>query len=352
VTAVDLTAFLLSGAAAYALAYALTPVIMTQARRAGALDYPGAQKIHVEPVPTLGGLGLVAAVLGTLWLLQAAGVGIAFHHALGLTVAAVPIVLVGAWDDLRAVSIPVKLVVHFAAGSVLYVAGLRVVELTNPFGSTIALGPLAPVVTVLWVAAVINALNLVDGLDGLAPGIGGIAALALCSVGVLQGERDVAVLSLVLAGALAGFFPYNFPRARIFLGDVGSTFVGLVLATVALLENRKTTAAVTLLLPIVALGLPVLDTLFAIVRRTARGRNPLRRDMGHLHHRLLRLGLSPPRAVGWLLGASAIFGAVAVWLSQLSKQAALSATVVLGLSVFAALAVLTWLERRARNGQG
>jgi UDP-GlcNAc:undecaprenyl-phosphate GlcNAc-1-phosphate transferase len=325
---------------------------MTEARRAGALDYPGSQKVHVEPVPTLGGLGLVAAVLGTLWLLQAAGLGIAPRYALGLTVAALPIVLVGVWDDLRAVSIPVKLVVHFLAGTILYAAGLRVIELTNPFGATIALGPLALVVTVLWVAAVINALNLVDGLDGLAPGIGGIAALSLCSVGVLKDERDVAVLSLVLAGALAGFFPYNFPRARIFLGDVGSTFIGLVLATVALIENRKTTAAVTLLLPIVALGLPVLDTLFAIVRRTARGRNPLRRDMGHLHHRLLRLGLSPPRAVAWLLGASAIFGAVAVWLSQLSKQAALSVTVMLGLSVFTAVAVLTWVERRARNGQG
>jgi UDP-GlcNAc:undecaprenyl-phosphate/decaprenyl-phosphate GlcNAc-1-phosphate transferase len=119
-------------------------------------------------------------------------------------------------------------------------------------------------------------------------------------VGFLENERDVAVLALVLAGALVGFFPYNFPRARIFLGDVGSTFVGLVLATVALLQNRKATAAMTLLLPLVALGLPVLDTLFAVVRRTARGRNPLRRDMGHLHHRLLRLGLSPRAAVGWL----------------------------------------------------
>jgi UDP-GlcNAc:undecaprenyl-phosphate GlcNAc-1-phosphate transferase len=153
----------------------------------------------------------------------------------------------------------------------------------------------------------------------------------------------------VLAGALVGFFPYNFPRARIFLGDVGSTFVGLVLATIALLENRKTTAALTLLLPLVALGLPVLDTVFAVVRRTARGKNPLRRDMGHLHHRLVRLGLSPPQAVGWLLGVSAVLGAVAVLLVRLPKHAALLVTVMLGLAVLGALAALTYVERRSRG---
>jgi UDP-GlcNAc:undecaprenyl-phosphate GlcNAc-1-phosphate transferase len=343
----DLAGFLLASGAAFAL----TPLVIAEARRAGALDHPGAQKVHAEPVPTLGGLGLVAAVLGTLGLLHATGYGIGAGATLALTVAAIPVVAVGVWDDLRACSIPTKLCVHLLAGGILYAGGLRVVELTNPFGSTVALGPFAIAVTALWVATVINALNLIDGLDGLAPGIGGIAALALGIVGFLQQERDVAVLALVLAGALVGFFPYNFPRARIFLGDVGSTFVGLVLATVALLQNRKATAAMTLLLPLVALGLPVLDTAFAVVRRTARGRNPLRRDLGHLHHRLLRLGLSPQAAVGWLLGASAVFGAVAILLSRLPKEATLSVTAALGLAVLAALARLTYLERRARNGR-
>jgi UDP-GlcNAc:undecaprenyl-phosphate/decaprenyl-phosphate GlcNAc-1-phosphate transferase len=344
-TPADLAAFVLASGAAFAL----TPLVIAEARRAGALDYPGVQKVHAEPVPTLGGLGLAVAVLGTLWVLQAVGLGIALPHAIGVTLAAVPVVIVGVWDDLRACGIPTKLGVHFAAGAILYASGLQVVELTNPFGSTIPLGSLGLVVTMLWVATVVNGLNLVDGLDGLAPGIGGIAALTLCAVGFLQHERDVAVLALVLAGAIVGFYPYNFPRARIFLGDVGSTFIGLVLAAIALLENRKTTAAMTLLLPLVALGLPVVDTAFAVIRRTARGRNPLRRDMGHLHHRLLRLGLSPQQAVGCLLGASAAFGGVAVLLSRLPKQAALSVTAVLGLAVLVALGALTWLERRSRN---
>src|SRR5262249_15334222 len=194
-TPADLAAFILAGGATFAL----TPLVITEARRAGALDYPGLQKVHAEPVPTLGGLGRAAAVLGTLWILQAVGLGISTAHALGLTLAAVPVVAVGVWDDLRACSIPAKLGVHFVAGAILYASGLRVVELTNPFGATIALGPLGLVVTMLWVATVVNGLNLVDGLDGLAPGLGGIAALTLCGVGFLQRGRDVAVLALVLA---------------------------------------------------------------------------------------------------------------------------------------------------------
>lgn len=134
------------------------------------------------------------------------------------------------------------------------------------------------------------------------------------------------------------------------LRDVGSTFIGLVLATVALLGNGKATVAMTLLLPIVALGLPILDTLFAVVRRTARRRNPLRRDIGHLHHRLLQLGLSAQRAVTVLLGVSAVFGMVAVLLAWLPKEAALSLTVALGLAVLAALAALTYLGWRAGRG--
>jgi UDP-GlcNAc:undecaprenyl-phosphate GlcNAc-1-phosphate transferase len=352
VTGVGLAGFVLAGG----VAYWLTPLVIAEARRAGALDHPGVEKVHAEPVPTLGGLGLAAAVLGTLWVLHVLGAGLPLGHTAGFTLAAAPLVAVGVWDDLRAASIPVKLGIHFLAGAILYASGLGVVELTNPFGATIDLADLAPlglVVTMLWVAAIVNAMNLVDGLDGLAAGIGTIAALVLGSVGLLRGEREVAVLALVLAGGTAGFLPYNFPRARIFLGDVGSTFIGLGLATVALLENRKATAAMTLLLPMVALGLPIVDTLFAVLRRTARGRNPLRRDVGHLHHRLLRLGMSPTRAVGWLLAASAVFGACAVLISGLPKQGALLATAGLGLAVFVAVTVLTVLDRRARrNGRG
>lgn len=330
-------------------AFALTPVVIAVARRAATFDHPGPQKLHTEPVPTLGGLGILVAVLGTLWGFEAFGLGLTSRHVLALTLAALPVLAVGVCDDLAGASISLKLSGHFLAGGILYAFGVRVFELTNPLGDTIPLGILGLPVTMLWVALMTNAMNLVDGLDGLAAGIGAIAALSLSMVGVLQGEADVRCLGLVLTGAIVGFYPYNFPRARVFLGDVGSTFIGLVLATIALLQNRKTTVAMTLLLPIVALGLPVLDTVFAVVRRTANGRNPLRRDLGHLHHRLLRLGLSPRQAVASLLAVTAVFGLVALLLARLPKQAALSATVAVGFTAFAALAGLVRLERRVER---
>ena len=342
----------MSGADAAALlfpavvAFVLTPGVIAASRRVKALDHPGPEKLHLAPVPTLGGLGVLAAVLGTLWGLEAFGLGLSSHHVLSLTLATLPVVAVGLRDDLAGASIRLKLTGHLMAGGILYAFGVRVVEITNPLGDTFPLGALSLPVTMLWVALITNALNLLDGLDGLAAGAGAIAGFFLAMAGVLEGEADVRTLGLVLAGAVLGFYPYNFPRARVFLGDVGSTFIGLVLATLALLQNRKTTVAMTLLLPIVALGLPVLDTLFAVVRRTASRRNPLQRDLGHLHHRLLRLGLSTRQAVLSLLAVSAVFGSVALLLTALPKQVALSVTVILGGTSSAALAGLVRLERR------
>jgi UDP-GlcNAc:undecaprenyl-phosphate GlcNAc-1-phosphate transferase len=328
-------------------AFFLTPFVIARARKGHAFDYPGPGRIHNEPIPTLGGLSIVLAVLGTLWVLAAAGLGLQPPHTLALTLAALPVLAVGIADDLGFESVPLKLSGHLVAGGILYAFGVRVSVLTNPFGDALGLGPLALPVTLLWVVAIVNALNLSDGLDGLAAGIAAIAGFALSVVGGIQGEADVRVLGLVLTGAVAGFYPYNFPKARVFLGDVGSTFLGLVLATVGLIQNRKTTTAMTLLLPIVALGLPVLDTGFAIVRRTASRRSPLHRDLGHLHHRVLRLGLSPRQAALSLLAVTAGLGIVAVFLAELPKQAALSITVLVGLLAFGGLLGLVRLERRA-----
>ncbi|HWX24688.1 MAG TPA: MraY family glycosyltransferase [Vicinamibacteria bacterium] len=342
-TGFDGGAFLLPAAATFLL----TPFVIAWARKGRVLAYPGPGRIHEEAVPTLGGLSIVLAVLGTLWSLGAARVGLTPPHALALTLAALPVVAVGMADDLGFESVPFKLAGHLLAGGILYAFGVRVSILTNPFGDALVLGPLALPVTLLWVVAIINALNLADGLDGLAAGIGAIAGFSLSVVGGIQGEADVRVLGLVLTGAIAGFYPYNFPKARIFLGDVGSTFLGLVLATVGLIQNRKTTTAMTLLLPIVALGLPVLDTCFAVVRRSVSRRNPLERDLGHLHHRFLRLGLSPRETALSLLAVTAVLGVVAVFLAQLPKQAALSITVLVGLLAFGGLLGLVRLERRA-----
>jgi UDP-GlcNAc:undecaprenyl-phosphate GlcNAc-1-phosphate transferase len=330
------------------LAGVLTPMLRRAALARGWLDRPSGLKIHREAMPTMGGLAIVAAVLVTLAALDGVGGGLGRPTTLALAIAALPVVAVSARDDLVSCSVTARLAGHAAAGLVLYAFGLRVTQLTNPIGPTIELGLAAPLVTVLWVMTAINAMNLIDGLDGLAAGVGALAALSLACVGIVRGEHDVSVLALALVGATAGFLPYNFPRARVYLGDVGSTFIGLALGATALLENRKATAALTLLLPLIALGVPVLDTLLAVVRRAARGRSPLRGDLGHLHHRLLDLGLAPTRAVACLLAVTAAFGLLAVLLAAADKQTVLSTLLLLAMLVGAALLGLDRLER-ARN---
>jgi len=337
-----------------ATAFAATPLVISLARRFRLLDRPGPGKIHEAPAPTLGGLALVVAVLGSLFALEPLGLGLAPHHARGLALASLPLVLVGIADDLGIQSIPLKLLGHSLAGLALFASGISVSLLTNPLGDAFALGPLALPATVLFVVAITNAMNLCDGLDGLAAGIAGVAAFSLAVVGGIQGAEDVRVLGLVIAGAVVGFYPYNLPKARIFLGDVGSTFLGLCLATLALIQNRKAAAAITLLVPIMALGLPLLDTVLAIVRRTAIGRSPLERDLGHLHHRFLRLGLSPKQVLGLLLGLTAGLGASAVAIAEVSKQVALVVALFVSLLGILGLLGLVRLERRTegRGGEG
>jgi UDP-GlcNAc:undecaprenyl-phosphate GlcNAc-1-phosphate transferase len=329
-----------------ATAFAATPLMISLSWRFRFLDRPGPGKIHEAPAPNLGGLAIVAGVLGALFALEPLGLGLAPHHTRALALAALPLVLVGLADDLVGQSIPLKLLGHALAGLVLYLSGIGIFLVTNPFGDAFPLGPLALPATLVFVVAITNAMNLCDGLDGLAAGIAGIAAFSLAIVGGIQGADDVRVLGLVIAGAVVGFYPFNLPKARIFLGDVGSTFLGLSLATLALIQDRKAAAAITLLVPIMALGLPLADTLLAILRRTAHGRSILKRDLGHLHHRFLRLGLAPRQVLALLLGLTAGLGASAIAIAEVSKQVAL--LVALGV-IFAGSLGLLGLVRLERD---
>jgi UDP-GlcNAc:undecaprenyl-phosphate GlcNAc-1-phosphate transferase len=240
-----------------------------------------------------------------------------------------------------------KLSVQVPVGLIVYVAGFRIERLTNPFGADLVLGAASLPLTVLWVVAIVNAVNLIDGLDGLATGIGLLAALALAVVGLTRGEILILMLAAILAGSLAGFLPYNFPPARVFLGDTGSLLLGLLLATVGLVENRKATVTLALVGPLVAMVIPILDTLLAIVRRARNGQHPFRGDTLHLHHRLLTLGLTQRRAVLLIWAVSAYFAGLAVVFSVLPKRQVIWAALLLGGGVYAALSGLRQLERRA-----
>ena len=264
----------------------------------------------------------------------------------GLSLAAIPLLALGAIDDLRGLRPWVKLAIQAGAALVLTRFGYGVPLITNPFGGSLTSGIFNVPLTVAWVLIVINAINLIDGLDGLAAGAVLIASMALWWVARTHGDFYVMFVSSLLAGANLGFLRYNFPPARVFMGDTGSHFLGLTLAAASLLENRKGTAAVTLLFPLVAMGLPIADSLLAFGRRLARGTPVFRADSEHIHHRLLRLGLSPRNTLLVLWYLCIYLGVMAVVLAAMPREYAWMIFGLLAVGLVFAFEVLEFIDRK------
>jgi UDP-GlcNAc:undecaprenyl-phosphate GlcNAc-1-phosphate transferase len=292
-------------------------------------------------------------VLGVAWLARALpGPAREFdlRPLLGLTLAAIPLLALGLVDDLWGAGPWTKLAVQACAAMVLVHFGYGVPLLTNPFGASISLGIWSGPLAVVWVLLVVNAINLIDGLDGLASGVVLIAAATLWWVGHSHADFYVMFIASLLIGSTLGFLRWNFPPARIFMGDTGSQFLGLTLAAAALLENRKETAAVTLLFPLVAMGVPIADSLLAFARRLGSGRHVFHADREHIHHRLLGLGLTPRGALLVLWGLCAVFGLTAVVLAAQPRSLALPVVLLLALILFVVFEILTAIARKSGGG--
>jgi UDP-GlcNAc:undecaprenyl-phosphate GlcNAc-1-phosphate transferase len=311
----------------------LTPVVRNFALRLGVLDHAlTSRKIHGRPIPRLGGIAIVLAFYAPLVALffTNSDVGRRFYadpiKALGLFVGGAAIAALGIYDDLRGSGATKKFVVQFAVAGFMYWIGFRVDQVANPFGANIDLGWFGLPFTMLWIAGVINAINLIDGLDGLAGGVALIAIVTTFAFSVSRGEPLMILFTAAMGGAVLGFLFYNFNPASIFMGDTGSMFLGFVLATTAIQTNQKSSMAVAIAVPIIALGVPIADTLLAMIRRAARGLPMFSADRGHIHHRLLATGLSQRQVVLVLYGASAVLGGVALTLSFTNSS---QATIVL-----------------------
>lgn len=277
----------LTGALVAALV--LTPVILLIARRLSLFDRPGSEtrKAHARPTPRLGGLALfLALALGLMasryWTAVGVGEG---ERLVVILFGALLFFLLGLADDLFSLPAGVKLFFQFLIA--LGVAGLGV-RIEGLFGVPIEPG-VAVALTSVWIVGIVNTINFIDGLDGLAAGVGAIAAASFGVIALSSGQPLPALISACLLGALVGFLPYNFFPARIFLGDSGALAVGFLLAAVSIVGVYKTVTLAVLPIPILILMLPIFDTLFAIVRRLMEGRSPADPDLGHFHHRLLRL---------------------------------------------------------------
>ncbi len=320
----------------------LAPLVRRLAVRLGAIVEPDERRTHARPTPTLGGLAMFAGFLAGMAAAAAIGqfdpVFASRSQPLGVVLAAAVVLLVGTIDDLREVSAPAKTAGLVLGGGVLSLFGVTLLYFRVPFAETYVLSAdLAPLVTVLWVIGMANAINLIDGLDGLAAGIVAIAALAfavyssrLFDLGQLPADTVAPLVAVLAAAVSIGFLPHNFSPARMFMGDGGALFLGLLLAASTLLVGGRTTAApgqtyfffAPLVIPFVILGVPMVDTAFAIARRTIRGTGLATADKEHLHHRLMRLGHGDRRSVLILWTWTAILSGLALYPSYTSRGAA------------------------------
>lgn len=318
--------YMLAFIIAAGVALLITPFVIILAAKTGAMDAPDPRKVHKRPIPRIGGIGIyVAFMVSMLTMMAMADLEseVIFELA-GLLVSGTLIVLVGIIDDYRNLPAKVKLLGQIIAASVLVLAfDVRIDFVTDPFGDYLYLEYLAIPATIFWIVGLTNTVNLIDGLDGLAAGVSMIASITIFLVALEQNILLVAVLTAALAGAAFGFLYYNFNPAQIFMGDSGSMFLGFMLAGISVIGAVKCAATIALIVPILALGLPILDTTFAIVRRYRGGVPIFKPDKGHLHHRLLGLGFSQRQAVLLMYVISAMLGLSAVILNEVSPQFAI-----------------------------
>ncbi len=298
----------------------LTPLVRRLALRTGAIVPPSARGVHTKAIPTLGGAAMFVGFLFAMAIASQMGqfseMFDGSSEPAGLMLGAGIMFAVGALDDLRDVSPPAKIAGMVLAGSLLSLFGVSMLFFRVPFAGqdTIVLSAdLAPLVTVIVVVVFANAINLIDGLDGLAAGIVIIAGTALFLYsdrlfkdGFLEGSNIAPLVAVIAVGICIGFLPYNFNPARIFMGDAGALFLGLLLAVTTITVGGRADYQYSantyffyapLFIPIVILGVPIIDTAFSVVRRVARGRSFAVADKDHLHHRLMRLGHGPRRTV-------------------------------------------------------
>ena len=329
--------YLLLFVVAFVSSLLLTQLVRSLATRFGAVDHPGGRKIHTRPTPRLGGISIFVIfhlvlfvsshlaffhfppdflkVIKFWWLLTASGI----------------VLCLGAVDDFRRMPPSIKFLFHIIAGMIVALTLSRIETISLPFG-TFNIGIWSIPVTVFWVVAITNAINLLDGLDGLAAGTSFIVCLAMFGISLINRNIGLALISVILAGGILGFLKYNFHPASIFLGDSGAYFIGFILSVLSLQGGLKGTTTIAILIPIIALGLPIIDTLLAMFRRLLKslhvmevdqeknvvkffyldGWSMFKADREHIHHRLLQIGFTQKKAVMILYGVSLILGGLAL----------------------------------------
>jgi UDP-GlcNAc:undecaprenyl-phosphate GlcNAc-1-phosphate transferase len=322
------------------IAYIATPFAIKFANKIGAVDVPtDERRMHKKPIPLLGGLAIIVAFIITSIVMMR------YHRLLWeILPGALLIVLLGVIDDKKRLPAWPKLFVQCIAAVLPILVNKKIIidsiSGIHIFGLyRISFGIFSIPITILWIVGVTNAVNLVDGLDGLAAGISTIASISMLMIAVIKMSHDaneygIAILAAALAGGCLGLLPYNRNPAKVFMGDTGATFLGYTLAIISIQGLFKAYAAISFAVPLLILGLPLIDTVVAIIRRLHDHKSPFTPDRSHIHHKLIDLGLDQKQAVGLLYAVAAIMGIVAVLFAAYGSSTG-------WLFFFAALALIT-----------
>jgi len=337
--------YLITFLLAFIVSFCATPIVRKLAFRIGAIDIPkDNRRMHKKPIALMGGAAIISGFLISLFfnLFTTDNLVSPGTEFLGLLVGIGIITVMGIIDDIKVLKSKVKLAFQLAAAiSVVLISGTRITVISNPFVPS-GITELSPFIsyplTILWIAGITNAINLIDGLDGLAAGVSSISSLSLFFVSMLRVDMDpamavyTAVITAALAGSTLGFLPFNFNPAKIFMGETGSAFLGFTLGVISIQGTLKSYTAISITIPLLVLGLPLFDTLFAIIRRAFTGKPIMQADRGHLHHRLIDMGLSQRQSVVIMYTASGALGLCAI---VLADRGVLSAIILLlAVSVF------------------
>lgn len=306
----------------FLLTYLLVPLNIKFSNKYSLIDHPKDRGVHNKTIPLAGGLSfafvIVLCELLLIFLFKS------FEKKLiYLAVSGMVIVIFGLYDDSKNSSPYLKLLVQIFVITLLYYAGFRITEITNPFGDVdFNMGYLSMPITFIWFLVIMNAINLIDGLDGLAAGIIFSTTVILIIIGNLNNFVIISMISSSIAGATLAFLKYNFYPAKIFMGDTGSLFLGLNIAAISIFKYAefKRFTAMTLLIPISILILPISDMIIAVVRRVKNRQNIMLADKEHIHHQLLKMGLSQKNIALISYIITLVFGLIAVGFSFVPKD--------------------------------
>lgn len=305
----------------YLLGVFIVPLVISYSKKQGLIDKPNERKIHKEPISRLGGVAIFSSTMLTFLFLVFLSYYPYGSLLSGILLGSSLMFLLGLVDDVYTLNAKFKLFIQVMISTLVYLLGVKIDTIINPFGGVIQLGHFSYLITILWIVGISNAVNFIDGIDGLAGSVITVNSITLgiIAVAMVPPNPMSALIAFILAGSMLAFLTYNFNPAKIFMGDSGALFSGFLLATLSITGVMKA-ATLAIMLPFVVLAVPIIDITYASLRRISKGKSPFVADAEHIHHKLLKAGFTQNMTVAILTSLAIVAGAVASYFAGSIKH--------------------------------